>query len=98
MKKISAYFAKMIKKNKYKIIRILWDWKQNHVANAMILMYIKMVYVFIVTINNILMIIYSHNNATRMNFQLEQNKNQYLIQVLKPDYVNFVVNNKNISL
>ncbi len=44
------------------------------------------------------MIIQSQNNPKKMNFQLEQYKNQYLHQVIKPDYVNFVVNNKNMRL
>ena len=44
------------------------------------------------------MIINSKNNLTRMNFQLEQYKNQYLIQVIKPEFVNIVTNNKNMSL
>jgi hypothetical protein len=72
MKKISAYFATMKKKEKYRIIKILRNGKKNHVVNAVILTCMKMVYVFIVTINYIYMMIQSQNNPTRMNFQLEQ--------------------------
>ena len=44
------------------------------------------------------MMIQSQNNPTRMNFQKEQYKNQYLLQLIKPKFVNIVTNNKNLNL
>ncbi len=41
------------------------------------------------------MIIQTNYNATRMNLQPKQNKIQYLHQVIKPEFVNIVTNNKN---
>jgi hypothetical protein len=43
------------------------------------------------------MIIQSQNNPKRMNFQLEQYKSQYLHQVIKPEFVKIVANNKNLN-
>ena len=63
IKIISAYYALIKKKKdknmkekdkyKYKIQNMLWDRKQNNVVNAVILTCMKMVYVFIATINYI---------------------------------------------
>ena len=58
---ICAYFVIMIKKNKLKNIRILKNknkkirvlWDKNNAVNVMLIMSIKMVYVFIVIIKNI---------------------------------------------
>ena len=52
IKKISVSFATMMKKKKYKIKSMLWNIKQIHVVYAMVTC-MKMVYVFIVTINYI---------------------------------------------
>ena len=62
-------------------------------------MFIKMICVFAVTINNFQIMIPDHHNSTRMNLQLVMIiKQKLFLVVIQLKFVNIVVNNKQIKM